>query len=411
MPLLRRLQPSATIVGGGSGLSASPHPEIFSLDVIFIGEAEITWPIFLSDYRNGKFLHRYEQVQPIDMELSPVPAWHLIPNVASRYLAGAVQTSRGCPFECEFCDVASLFGRKPRHKTIDQVLSELRILHASGFDHVVFCDDNFYGNKKFARNLLRGLISLNKSLKDPLLLSGQITIDIAKNKSTLAMLAEANFNSFFIGIKSPNTDSLVEANKPQNYRTDMISDIKKIQSYGIPVRAGMIVGFDHDDERIFQQQKQFLEDACISTQAVNILEALPNTQLSNRLPREGRINSLAVGPASLSHSWSHTNIIPKQMTLDRLVNGYYDLVQDLARWESFDMRMRGMIGCVSRRPKTKLRVNSAWQLVQFFWFVLFQTELDGEIHNPSIVHTCALASAIYAAELGGANYVSHCVYA
>jgi radical SAM superfamily enzyme YgiQ (UPF0313 family) len=270
--------------------------------------------------------------------------------------------------------VASLFGRKPRHKTIDQVLSELRILHASGFDHVVFCDDNFYGNKKFARNLLRELISLNRSLKNPLLLSSQITIDIAKNETTLALLAEANFNSIFIGIESPNTDSLVEANKPQNYRTDIISDIKKIQSYGIPVRAGIIVGFDHDDERIFQQQKQFLEDACISTQAVNILEALPNTQLWNRLQREGRINSLAAGPAMVSHSWSHTNIIPKQMTLDRLVNGYYDLIQDLARWESFDMRMRGMMGCVSRRPEAKLRVGSAWQLVQFFWFVLFRTD-------------------------------------
>jgi radical SAM superfamily enzyme YgiQ (UPF0313 family) len=340
------------------------------------------------------------------MELTPAPAWHLIPNVASRYLAGAVQTSRGCPFECEFCDVASLFGRKPRQKTIDRVLSELRILHASGFDHVVICDDNFYGNKKYARNLLRELISQNRSLKNPLLLSSQITIDIAKNETTLALLAEANFNSIFIGIESPNTDSLVEANKPQNYRTDIISDIKKIQSYGIPVRAGIIVGFDHDDERIFQQQKQFLEDACISTQAVNILEALPNTQLWNRLQREGRITA---GPELVSHSWSHTNIIPKQMTLDRLVNGYYDLIQDLARWESFDMRMRGMMGCVSRRPEAKLRVGSAWQLVQFFWFVLFRT--DSMARSTILALFTHLASAIHAAELGGTNCVSYCVYA
>lgn len=371
VPLLRRLQPSATIVGGGSGLSASSDPEVFSLDVIFIGEAEVTWPRFLSDYRNGKVLHRYEQVQPIDMELSPAPAWHLIPNVASRYLAGPVQTTRGCPFPCEFCDVASLFGRKPRHKAIDRVLSELKLLHELGFDHVVFCDDNFYGDRKYTRNLLRELISQNKRFKNPPLLACEISIDIAQNEPTLALLAEANFNSLFIGIESPNKETLVEANKPQNYRTDMISDIKKIQSYGIPVRAGIIVGFDHDDERIFRQQKQFLEDACISTQAVNILEALPNTQLWNRLQREGRITA---GPALVSHSWSHTNIIPKQMTLDRLVSGYHDLILDLARWESFDTRMRGMMGCVSRRPEAKLRVSSAHQLLQFFWFVLFGTD-------------------------------------
>lgn len=332
---------------GGPGVSSEPEVFRNHFDVLFIGEAEHTWPRFILDWKAGQYQSEYCQVHRVDVEQSPAP--DLRPVRVGAYLLGAVQTTRGCPFDCEFCDVPTIYGRLARHKSIAQVLQEVRQLELRGTRRIYFCDDNFIGNPKFAKELVRALIQFNRTLRVKATFFAQVTLNISKDEEMLELMAKANFRGIFIGIESPNRDSLIEMNKPQNFGTVMAREIKKVQGYGLIVQTGVIVGFDHDDLTIFDQQFRFLQETGIAICNINILKAPKGTRLWSRLAESGRVFDLPESQQAANIE-SLTNIVPQQMTLRELLSGYIALVERVRNWDNFEARVRSMISQVQPRP-------------------------------------------------------------
>ena len=335
---------------GGPGVSGAPDRCRGLFDVVFIGEAEFTWPQFLQDWQGGKYRPEYRQVQRPDVEASPAPRWDDFATMAGDYLVAPVQTTRGCPFDCEFCDVIHLFGRQSRHKAVETVLEEVANLQRLGMRRVFFCDDNFIGEPKYAKDVLRALIPLNNSFERPLGYGTQLTLNVAKDEELLELMAACNFGPVLIGIESPRQECLREANKPQNYKTDVIADLKRIQSYGISIRGNMIVGFDHDDLAIFDETFDFLEDAGIANPGVSVLKAYPGTPLLARLQREGRVIEIDDDHYH-SPALAMTNIIPKQMSRVDLMHGAVALHQRLRDWDNFAARVKKLLAGIKRKPE------------------------------------------------------------
>jgi radical SAM superfamily enzyme YgiQ (UPF0313 family) len=347
---LFRKRGSAVVIGG-PGVSSSPEVYRGIFDVIFLGEAELTWPRFLRDWKKGNYLKEYRQVERIDMSLSPVPRWDSIAADVGRYELGGVQTTRGCPFDCEFCDVIHLFGRKPRHKPIEHVIQEIVNLQKLGIPRIFLCDDDFVGDKKWAKQLLRELIPVNNSFKTPLAYVTQSTIDAAEDEELLALMADCNFVQLYIGIETPRAASLRETHKLQNLRSDLVESCRKIHSYGIGIKALMIVGFDSDDADIFKEQLEFVEAAQLTIASVRPLRAYPGTPLWIRLQQQNRI--FDISGINEKSSETLTNIIPKQMTLVQLLEGYRGLLTQLRSWEFTEKQFIAFISSVTRKPNVK----------------------------------------------------------
>ncbi len=313
-----------TVVGGPF---VSVQEEFFEglCDVTFVGEAETTWPQFLDDFARGNATEkRYEQLQPTDMLTVPRPRFDLLK--VDRYASGALQYSRGCPFQCEFCDIIVIYGRRPRVKDPDQLVAELDDMRCAGFHSAFIVDDNFIGNKKKAKALLEKLIPWMEQHNYPLRLTTEASIDLAEDAELLDMMYRANFRSVFIGIETPRVDSLNETKKYQNVRGDSLgSKLARIQRAGIDVNAGFIVGFDSDDKGIFDDQFRFIQENGITLAMVGMLQAIPKTPLYNRLKREGRL--VEEDPSC--------NFVPQQMSRDELRQGYWDLVKRLYAPEAY----------------------------------------------------------------------------
>jgi len=352
---------------GGPGASGAPERCRGLFDTVFIGEAELTWPQFIRDWRNGRPRSEYRQVQRPDINDSPQPSWRGMGNMAQDYLMGAVQTTRGCPFDCEFCDVIHLFGRQPRHKAIETVLEEVATMQRLGMRLVFFCDDNFIGRPKYARDLLKALIPLNNSFERPLGFTTQLTINLAEDDELLELMADANFVLVRIGIESPREACLREANKPQNYKVNMIDAVRKIQSYGMFVKGNMIVGFDHDDAAVFDEIYDFLRESCLLTCVISILKAYPGTPLLTRLQRDGRIIDIGddvYADVSRSFRTQWTNIIPKQMSRVELFEGYRRLMERIHSWDHFAMCMKETLRGIKRQPKVPRRFQPDPQRIE-----------------------------------------------
>ena len=363
---------------GGPGVSSAPEHYRDHFDVVFIGEAEYVWPRFIDDWKNGRHESEYRQVDKVNMEDSPIPRWDRLASNLSDYLVAGVQTTRGCPFDCEFCDVIYLYGRQARNKSVDQVLNEIRVLEELGVRQIFFCDDNFIGNPKYAKSLLKAVIELNETFRYPIGYFTQLTINVAKDDEMLELLADANFVGIFVGIETPNIESLKETNKPQNYKTDMVADVKKVHSYGLPISAGMIVGFDHDDTTIFDKQFEFLQETGIAVPLLNTLYAPVGTKLWIRLLKEERVVRLVSDSSTTSVNQeldtgfaSFTNIIPKGMTRIELFLGYRSLVERVRDWDNFEARVKTFISQVTREQKINRRPVSKKAALQVLKFILF----------------------------------------
>ncbi|UCC31085.1 MAG: B12-binding domain-containing radical SAM protein [Phycisphaerales bacterium] len=333
---------------GGPGVSGAPHLFRDAFDVLFLGEAEYTWPQFLRDWEKGAHRSEYRQVERPDLSDCPTPRWDSIADDIPLYRLGGVQTTRGCPYDCEFCDVIHLFGRRPRHRPIESVIEEVVTLQRLGAERIFLCDDNFVSNRKYARQLLRELIPVNNSFDPPLSYSTQLTIDLAQDEELMELMADCNFTQVLIGIETTRPASLQEVHKVQNLRRDMVEDCKKIQSYGVAVRAALIVGFDADDAEVFEEQMRFLEDSNIASANVNTLKAYPGTPLWVRLQLEDRV--LDVGDMYHDAPKVVCNIIPKQMTRVELLEGYRRLLQQTRAWDSFQKRIKAFVSSVTRQP-------------------------------------------------------------
>jgi radical SAM superfamily enzyme YgiQ (UPF0313 family) len=291
-------------------------------DVLFIGEAEETWPRFLNDWKQGRHEQRYEQADRTDMTRVPTPRFDLLQM--KHYLFGSLQFSRGCPFQCEFCDIIVTFGRRPRLKSSAQVIAELEALRAQKMRIIFIVDDNLIGNKKGIKVLLRDVIEWQKANGYPLVFFTEASLDLAEDSELLRLLVDANIVSVFVGIETPNEESLRESKKLQNMRkgTTILDRIHTIQRAGIEVWSGMILGFDHDDATIFRVQREFIQEARIVHAMVGMLHAIPKTPLYARLASEGRLD-LTDEPEF------GTNIIPRQISQAELRDGYVQVMTDL----------------------------------------------------------------------------------
>jgi radical SAM superfamily enzyme YgiQ (UPF0313 family) len=291
-------------------------------DVIFIGEAEDTWPEFLRQWQAGQHGERYEQTEKTDMTRVPPPRYDLLDM--RQYLFGSVQFSRGCPFQCEFCDIIVTFGRKPRLKTSGQIIIELEALKAQRMEIAFVVDDNLIGNKAAIKQTLRDVAAWQERNGYPLMLFAEASLDLADDEELMRLMTEANFTTVFVGIETPNEESLRETKKLQNLRSErtMVQKVHAIQAAGLDVWCGLIVGFDHDDPRAFDLQHEFIEQSRISHAMLGMLAAIPKTPLYDRLAAEGRLDD--DGEAEVG-----TNVIPAGMTREELREGYVRLQREL----------------------------------------------------------------------------------
>ena len=291
-------------------------------DVIFVGEAEETWPRFLDEWQQSRHQARYEQAAATDMSRVPRPRVELLKM--HHYAFGSVQFSRGCPFQCEFCDIIVTFGRRPRLKTSSQVLAELEAMRAAKMEIVFVVDDNLIGNKKELKVLLREVVAWQRAHGYPLMFFTEASLDLADDEELMETLVEANFVSVFIGIESPNEQSLRETKKLQNLRRggSMLSKVHRIQRAGLDVWCGMILGFDHDDATVFAAHREFIQQSRIAHAMVGMLYAIPKTPLYKRLATEHRLDTDDETPFG-------TNVIPLRLSREALSDGYVQLMRDL----------------------------------------------------------------------------------
>jgi radical SAM superfamily enzyme YgiQ (UPF0313 family) len=313
---------NAYIAVGGPWITVDE--DFFSglVDVAFIGEADETWPRFLLDWQSGTVAPRYEQPDKTDMTTLPPPRLDLLKM--QHYAFGSLQISRGCPFQCEFCDIIVVFGRRPRLKTADQVVAELDQLRGYKVPTVFIVDDNLIGNKKAIKPLLRRIVDWQNENGYPFTIFTEASIDLADDPELMELMAQANVGALFVGIESPNDASLRETRKLQNVRAGgtMLEKIRRIQDAGIEVTAGMIVGFDSDDSTIFAAQNEFLEAARIPLVMLGMLVAIPKTPLFARLASANRLDE--------GHNQAYgTNIVPLQMSGEELRDGYIWLMARL----------------------------------------------------------------------------------
>lgn len=310
-------------------------------DVVFIGEAEETWPRFLADWSEGKPGKRYEQADKTDLTKVPPPRLDLLK--IDQYALSSVQFSRGCPFRCEFCDIIVIFGRRPRLKAPKQIIAELEVLRAHNQINVFIVDDNLIGNKKAIKEVLHEVIAWQRARGYPMVFTTEASIDLADDDELMQLMVEANIVCVFVGIESPNEASLRETQKLQNVRPggSLIDKVRRIQDHGMEVFAGMIVGFDNDDESVFEAHRQFLADARISIANVGMLSAIPSTPLYDRLAKANRLD--------LSEHPSYgTNVLPLRMSRETLSAGYVGLMASLYEPQAFferldDLYLRGGI--------------------------------------------------------------------
>jgi radical SAM superfamily enzyme YgiQ (UPF0313 family) len=319
------------VVVGGPLASLCPEELRGQCDVLFVDEAEDTWPQFLRDFRDGAWHQEYRPEKKPDLTNAAMPRFDLLK--VDRYHALTVQFARGCPYTCEFCDVIVMYGRRPRVKRIEQLVAEVDACCRLGAWQIFIVDDNFIGNRKLAKRLLAELARWNAARGYPVCFQTEVSLNLAQDEECLALLRAARFKSVFVGIESPRPESLVEASKTQNLRDDLVSSVHKIQSYGLQVQAGMIVGFDHDDPSIFDEQSRFLEEARIPVTMAGMLQAMPKTPLHARMVAEGRLLGSSSGDAFVC-----SNIAPRQMTRLQLYRGYRRLIRGVYGFRDFRRR-------------------------------------------------------------------------
>jgi radical SAM superfamily enzyme YgiQ (UPF0313 family) len=319
--LIARCRAAGKVVVAGGPLFTSEHAEFAGVDHFILNEAEVTLPEFLRDLESGQPKRIYSSAKHPDLRETPVPRWELAEM--RRYGSMSIQYSRGCPFDCEFCDVTAKFGRRGRTKSAAQVIAELDALLAAGWrGPVFFVDDNFIGNKQKLRGeLLPALTAWQAARHHPFSFYTEASINLADDEALTREIVAAGFDSVFIGIETPEDAGLAECNKRQNRGRDLLGDIKRLQRAGLEVQGGFIVGFDSDTVSIFRRQLEFIQSSGITTAMVGMLTALPGTKLFDRLQLEGRL----LGPSSGNNVDGTTNFLPR-MDLLSLRDGYRDLM-------------------------------------------------------------------------------------
>ncbi|HTR01654.1 MAG TPA: radical SAM protein [Thermoanaerobaculia bacterium] len=340
------------VVAGGPFASLCPERLRGKVDVLFVDEAEYTWPQFLKDYAAGAWQAEYKQVDKPSMHDSPLPRFDLLKLDAYRTMT--IQFARGCPFQCEFCDIIVMYGRRPRTKTVAQLMAEIQEIHRLGLKRIFVVDDNFIGNKPEAKAVLHALAAWQEENGYPMEMMTETTLNLAQDAELLRLMRQANFTTIFVGIESPRAASLEETHKTQNLRESILDSVHRIQESGIEVMAGMIVGFDNDDPSIFEEQFQFIQEARIPVSMTGMLNALPKTPLYDRLKKAGRLIAESVGD-----QFVFTNIVPQGMSSAELYEGYRRLLQRLYGYDNYRRRVMELLLTKGTQIKSRLATGRA----------------------------------------------------
>ena len=350
------------IVAGGP-VFTTQHEQFQDVDYFVLNEAEITLPLFLDDLAGGRPKHIYTSEARPCLTRTPVPLWSLID--IKNYATMAIQYSRGCPFNCEFCDIIIMNGRVPRLKSIEQMQNEFQALYDAGWRRSVFIvDDNFIGNTPKVKELLPALIKWQKEHRFPFTLLTEVSANLANDEELMQMMCAANFFKVFMGLETPNHASLVECGKNQNIAKKMSEVVDTIHRHGMQVMGGFIVGFDHDPDNIFELQVRFIQQIGVVTAMVGILTALPQTRLWHRLKAEGRLLSDATG----ENTDGLLNFKPK-MEKEKLIAGYQRLLTTLYSHKHYYQRIHTFLRNYTPTARTRLTkedlvafIRAAWRL-------------------------------------------------
>ncbi len=350
--VIKRCNESGTKIVAGGPLFTTGHQNFNGIDHFVLNEAEITLQPFIEDLKNGCAKPLYTSDRWPEIEETPIPAWELL-NI-KKYSAMNVQYSRGCPFDCEFCDIVVLNGHKPRLKNRAQLIAELDALYYRGCRSSVFIvDDNFIGNKRrIKEEILPDIIQWMKRKNYPFTLFTEASINLADDEELMQLMVDANFKMVFIGIETPNEESLAECKKSQNMNRNLLDSVKKIQNYGLQVQGGFIVGFDNDPNNIFENQINFIQKSGIVTAMVGILSALPGTKLYNRLKTENRLLEEGSG----NNTDCSINFIPK-MNYETLIEGYKNIINNIYSPKHYYERIKTFLAEYKPRTKKPFRIE------------------------------------------------------
>lgn len=348
----------AAVVAGGP-LFTTGYDEFPEVDHLVLGEAEITMPLFLADLAKGCPKRVYNSDQRPDIAQTPPPDWSLIKM--KKYSSMSIQYSRGCPYNCEFCDIIVLNGRRPRTKGKEQLLAELAAIYKTGWRAGVFIvDDNFIGNKKKLKaEILPAIVEWQKAHKFPFSLSTEASINLAEDEELMRLMSAAAFDTVFIGLETPNEESLVECNKFLNQNNDMVAAVKHIQNNGLQVQGGFIVGFDSDPLSIFKSQINLIQNSGIVTAMVGLLNAPKGTRLYERLKKENRLLTDMSG----DNTDCSMNFIPR-MKHSTLMEGYRNILRNIYSPSQYYARVKTFLR-EYKPPKTKRHKVHLYQLRAF----------------------------------------------
>lgn len=354
------------IVAGGPLFTTGYEEYEKDVDCFVLGEGETTIPLFLADLDKGSLKKIYQPGAWPDITKTPLPAWNLIK--LKKYASLCVQYSRGCPFNCEFCDIVLLNGRSPRLKEKQQVLKELDVLYQLGWrDNVFFVDDNFIGNKAWLKKeILPAIIKWQKGKKYPFVFNTQSSINLSDDDELMTLMVKAGFETVFIGIETIQEESLKECQKSQNLNRDLLSSIKRIQDHDLQVQAGFILGFDNDTPSIFDRMIGFIQQTKITAAMVGLLQVMPKTRLWQRLKQEKRLLTRATG----DNTDGALNFIPKMNRLS-LLTGYKKVVKRIYAPKQYSQRLISFLKEYKpkRHRNNKLNFNLFIALLKSFWIL------------------------------------------
>jgi radical SAM superfamily enzyme YgiQ (UPF0313 family) len=354
------------VVAGGPLFTT--EPDYFSgVDHFILNEAEVTLPLFLADLDSGHAQKRYSSDEHPPVTHTPAPLWSLI-NM-SKYSSMNLQYSRGCPFNCEFCDITFLDGNIPRTKDKEQVLAEMDSLYQAGWrGDLFFVDDNFIGNKKkLKEETLPAIIAWMQKKNRPFNLFTEVSVNLADDEELMQLMVQAGFSKVFVGIETPNEASLSECDKKQNTRRDLIATVKALQNHGFEVMAGFIVGFDNDTPAIFKTQINFIQRSGIVTAMVGLLNAPQGTRLYQRLKKENRLVKESTG----DNTDFSLNFVPR-MKPETLIDGYKEILNTIYAPNHYYERIKTLLREYKPRNKTFSLNSKRWNIQGFFncmWFM------------------------------------------
>jgi radical SAM superfamily enzyme YgiQ (UPF0313 family) len=349
------------VIAGGP-LFTTGHRDFPEIAHFVLGEAENVIGELVADMRAGCVKKTYRAAAFPDMTRTPVPRWDLVD--VSHYVTMPVQFSRGCPFDCEFCDIVAMYGRVPRTKKPEQVIAELEALRRAGWRDMVFIvDDNFIGNKKRVRELLGALVGWRERTRPGMGFLTEASVNLADQDDLLELMVRAGFKKVFVGLETPVTESLEECHKVQNSKRDLADAVRAIQGAGLEVMGGFIVGFDNDPLDIFRRQFEFIQRSGVVTAMVGLLTALPQTRLYERLAREGRMLADSIG----DNTAAVLNFVPR---LDRshLFDGYRELMRSLYAPDNYYRRVRAFLSTWRPRgPSLRLAGSDVSAFLRSLW--------------------------------------------